>query len=43
MESGNMLEIRLLKDAKLSHKIALHQWFFCHFHGGDSKSMSGIY
>lgn len=44
MKTDNMLEIRLLKDAKLSLKLALHQWYrsYCYVGGSDNHSVSGI-
>lgn len=44
MKTDNMLEIRLLKDAKLSLKLALHQWYLSYFPvgGSDNHSVSGI-
>jgi len=44
MKTDNMLQIRLLKDAKLSLKLALYQWYFSYFQVGGSNncSVSGI-
>ena len=44
MKTDNILEIRLLKDAKLSLKLALHQWYLSYFHCGssDNHSVSGV-
>lgn len=38
-----MLDLRLLKDTKLSLKLALHEWSLSYFHVGGSKNhLSGI-
>lgn len=43
MKNGNVLELRLLKDAKLSLKLALHPWSLSYSHvGGSDNHLTGI-
>lgn len=43
MKTDDMLDFRLLKDTKLSLKLALHQWSLSCFHaGGSNNHLSGI-
>lgn len=43
MKTSDLMELGLLKDAKLSFKLVLHQWSLSHFHvGGSNNRLSGI-